>query len=81
MGRYHLHAVTHLPECVCSLECSRGRDLVAGVFCLVKKKIIKINTYCVSCKNFRIHSLYETVKMRIHVTVTHLVLVGMSSAT
>lgn len=25
---------TNLPECVCSLECNLGNDLVAGVLCL-----------------------------------------------
>lgn len=42
-ARCHMHkkitfilwySIAHLPECVCSLEFNRGRDLVAGVLCL-----------------------------------------------
>lgn len=34
----HYWLPTHLPECVCSLECNRGSDLVAGVLYLERKE-------------------------------------------
>lgn len=50
--------MAHLPECVCSLEFNRGRDLLAGVLCLEKIAIIEFHVSCKTSNEDVSHTLY-----------------------
>lgn len=51
-------SIAHLPECVCSLEFNRGRDLLAGVLCLEKIAIIEFHVSCKTSNEDVSHTLY-----------------------